>query len=244
MNQSWSYSQWSDAVKCQQYYKLCYIDKIVPAGQIDGGDMAFGTALHSALHAELQGDDGADVFTILWDLQKDVPLSYSRFKWSELKVLGLEFVRKYKKGHGKKMLLIQGEKRLYADYKGVKLEGTADFVGTYDGVPTLIDFKTSAYTYHKDRASVSLQLHLYAYLAIQNNLPKPKTLQYLVFSKATSSIQLQTWAFDKSLMYSMLDNMVEYANMVMTANTYPRNPNQCVVGTQRCKYFDTCWKGR
>ncbi len=242
-NRSWSFSQYSDALKCLQYDKYLNVDKLGEPAK--SGDTAFGTAIHSAIASFLEGENSREVFSILWDLEESKDLQYTRFRWGELKGIGDELLRKYEKGHGKKMELVFGEKRLYGEYKGVKLEGTLDFLGDYNGKMELVDFKTSAYSYDRDKVTCSLQLSLYAYLAEQNGLPRPERLSYLTFVKSTKSIQYTTRAHDGPLMYSQLDSMVNYVKLIEARDMTQeyKNPNGCFIGTQRCQFFDKCWKG-
>lgn len=237
---SWSYSMYSDAVKCLQYFHYVYVDRLAPPQDIPNGDLIFGSALHSALNASLRGEDGEDVFLVYWDSYKTSKVKYGRYRWDALRSLGKEFIRKYAR-HGKKSVLLKGEERLYAEYSGVRLEGTPDFIGTYDGVPCVADFKTSAYNYDKDRARISLQLYLYAYLAIQNGVIAPRRLSFIVFNKSGSSIQLIHEEYSESLMRIHLDNMTAYCKM-LGDEPPKRNPNSCIIGQTKCQYFDVCWK--
>lgn len=234
---------YSSAVTCLRKYQLCYIDKIVPEAP-ESGDLAFGSALHSALNGILTGENGEELFSIYWDSYETKELTYGRFKWKELKDLGLNFCSKFARLQAPKYKVQQAEVRLYGEYKGIKLEGTFDFLGEYNGRTSLRDFKTAGYNYDKAKAHTALQLNLYAFLATStDNIRSSElnTLGYTVFNKGTGSIQDLTWDFDEKVMYSMLDDMVAYCASIDSRQSYPKNPNSCLMGSLKCQYFDNCW---
>lgn len=237
----WSYSIYSTFSQCMRKGRLLYVDKLVVPG-LESGDMCFGSALHSAINSVLNGDDGEITFEIYWNSYEGKELTYGRFKWAELRDLGLNFISKFTRLHAKKYQLEQAEVRLYAEYRGVKLEGTADFIGLYNGRRSLRDFKTSGYNYPKEKADVALQLYLYSFLAISNSLKAPETLGYDVFVKGTGSIQTLSWEFDEKRMYEMLDGMVDHINLIQmdAMHDYPKNPNACLYPS-KCPFFSTCW---
>ena len=232
----------STATQCLRRFKLCYIDKVVP-NVPESGDLAFGSALHSGLNSSIMGENGTEVFEIYWDSYQGKPLQYGRFKWAELRELGLNFLAKFQRLHANKYRVDSAEKRLYSSYKDVRLEGTYDFLGTYNGRKSLRDFKTSGYNYDKDKALCALQLNLYAYLALQNKLvDKIETLGYTVFNKGTGSIQDLTWEFSEKAMMKHLDNMVAYCkkfDVEPTDENFPCNPNSMLY-PNKCPYFPCC----
>lgn len=237
---SWSFSAYSFAVTCLRKYKLCFIDKIpTPGGE--SGDLLFGSAIHSAINAVLTGQDGAAIFSIYWESCRGQDVGYGRYDWSYLKELGEKFVSRFEKLHAKKYEMEKGEVRLYGEYRGVKLEGTMDFYGKYEGKTSLRDFKTSGYNYDKAKKLIALQLNLYTYLGIVNGLTPPDTLGYTVFNKGMGSIQDLTWKFDEKAMFSHLDDLVSYCQTLEKVDAHPRNPNACIMGASRCGYFDLCW---
>lgn len=242
---SWSYSAYSTAAQCLRKYKYTYVDKIVPEGP-EGGDLVFGSALHSAINACLTGGDGPGTFELYWSSYETKELEYGRFKWAELAKIGSEFIRKFIKGHADKYKLEFAEKRLFAHYKGLALEGTPDFYGIYDGRTSLRDFKTSGQNYPQHKAQCALQLYLYAYLYRVTFPASPiDTLGYTVFNKATGSIQQLTWDFDAKKMYEALDNMLAYCTRVPEPGQdfYPKNLNACLDYNKKCAFFDKCHGG-
>lgn len=238
MRESWSYSQYSAALKCLRYFKLVYIDKIQSL-QPESGDLAFGSSLHSSINSSLTNGDAESVFSIYWDSYKNKGLQYGRFNWSQLKELGLNFISKFERLHRKHYEFEFGETRLYAEYKGVRFEGTPDFYGLYRGKRSLRDFKTSGYNYDKGKSDVALQVSLYTYLCIQNGMKTPETQGYTVFSKGTGSIQDLTWDFSERLMHEHLDSVVEYLAL-MDKDRYPKNMNSCIMGSLKCSMWEVC----
>lgn len=247
---SWSYSAFSTALTCMRKFKHVYVDRLTP--DYESGDLAFGSALHLALNEVLTGGDGEQTFLTYWNTYKGKDLQYGRFKWTELENLGVQFVAKFKKGAGSKFDEIQcSEKRLFGEYKGIKLEGTPDLLAEFEGIMTLVDFKTSSARYEPDKAKVSLQLYLYAYLCITQLKVTPAQIMYLPFLKSTGGIQNPVIEpFREEDMYAALDEMVEYVRTfeqydVMDGETvirsYPKNFNQCFGYGRKCEFWSRCW---
>jgi hypothetical protein len=236
---SWSYSAYSTALVCLQKFKLLYIDKI--KSEEESGDLVFGSALHLGINAILEKGDGAMVFGVYWDSYQDKDIKYGRFNWKQLKVLGEGFLRKFEKMHAPKLVPHIMEQRLYSDYKGLKLEGTLDYSGTYEGIPSVLDWKTTGYAYDPRKPTVALQLYLYSYLAIKELNYVPEKIGYYPFVKATGSIQGPLLIeFDHDHMFSMLDNMLDYAEMLDKNKNYPKNVNSCIQGAMVCPMFERC----
>lgn len=250
---SWSYSSYSSAMKCLRYYKYCYVDKLVPEGP-ESGDLVFGSALHSALNTMLTGGDFQTVFQAHWDIYKDRGLEFSRPTyyakglppvpaWEHLGNIGAGFLRKFKESYGDRMSLKFAEQRLYAEYKGVKFEGTPDFYGTFDGVTTLGDFKTASQNYSSDKADMAKQLYLYAFLTLENKIGGIDNLAYFVFNKGTGSVQTPlVWPFQKVKMVEALDNIVANVTRLPAVGQdfYPMNWNACHDYNRRCQYWNKC----
>lgn len=234
----WSFSHLSTALQCEQKYKYV-IDK-VPSGAPESGDMHFGTAMHAAINATLEGDDPYHVFNAYMESLKGTDVKFGRYKGEDLSQIGNEILRKFEKIHKKNYVIKLAEKRLFAPYKNLDFEGTPDFFGTYKGVNTLVDFKTSGYRYDKTKIHVGWQLYLYAYLCEANDLGKVDQVQYCVFNKSDASIQIITKELDKNVMYQMLESMAASARKVGLDGNYPMNYNSCIMGSMKCDYFEKC----
>lgn len=240
---SWSYSDFSLALSCLRKYKLLRIDKIVEDAP-PSGDLVFGSALHSAINYCLSGnDDAIDYFVSYWETYKDKPLEFSRFGWNDLDRIGSGFIRKFEDRYKSKLKPVIMEKRLYGSYRTVSLEGTMDFIGEYDGVMTLFDWKTTGYPYDKNKSLTALQLYLYAFLCIESAQIVPVQIAYLPFVKSTGSIQTPIiLPFKKENMYYALDQLIEYVNLFERQNVYPKNYNECIKGKMVCSMFNVCHK--
>lgn len=243
---SWSFSHYSLALQCLRKYKYIVVDKLAPEGP-ESSDLIFGSALHSAINACLTGQDGAATFELYWESYKERNVEYGRFNWEQLAQIGAGFIRKFAKFHAPKYELVFAEERLYAEYKGTKLEGTLDFYGKYNGRTSLRDFKTSSRNYDQAKTVCATQLYLYAYLAMQNGKDMTDAcLGYTVFNKATGSIQDLTWEFSASKMKEALDELVSYVEIWGTDKKtyveYPKNYGACLDYNRKCQFFDKCHK--
>lgn len=223
-NLSWSYSMFSKASECLACFEKSYILKLPQAGP-ESADLAFGTAMHSAINAQLTGEDGAAVFETYWGSYEGKELATTRFNYEQLAAMGMKFLKNFYK-YEARLQLEKSEIRLYGEYNGVKLEGTFDFYGSLDGRRSLLDWKTAAYNYPASKRDTALQPYLYTYLARQNGYTPPEQLGYLVFNKGAGTIQAPlVWDFDESVMHAMLGDMTAYCKMFETLTVYPRNPN-------------------
>jgi hypothetical protein len=235
---SWSYSSYSTALQCLRKYKYLYIDKLSPPQA--SGDLAFGSAIHLALNAVLLGENGDEVFELYWEVEKTKPLEYSRYLWADLKDLGLNFISKFKRAHAKDFEPVFMEKRLYANYGNIALEGTVDFAGLYRGIPSIVDFKTTAWAYDKEKTDVALQLYLYSYLAEANGFQSTQ-LVYFPLVKGSGTIQkplILTLSHDRRK--KALDQLTEYVSMVNKQDSYPENWNSCIIGKSKCPFWNKC----
>lgn len=242
---SYSYSDYSTAVQCLQKHKLVKIDKLKPDVP-DSADLHMGTAMHGAIHAELEGDDGVKVFEAYWNTLIGQDLRTSRFDHEQLGLMGPIFVSKFRKFYRDKFKPKVMETRLYGEYREVRLEGTPDFIGYYEGELGLWDWKTAAYSYDKEKAKISLQLALYAYLAMQNYPDlEIKHVGYLVLDKSNQSIQRPIiLPLQQNKMFAMLDDFTDYLKMIDATQTHPKNYNACVIGKNKCEFFETCHGGK
>lgn len=232
---------YSSAVRCMRLYKLIYVDRLKTDTDMSG-DMLFGSALHSAINSSITGtDDPGEVFRSFWGSYRDkTNIEYGRHAWPQLHDLGSEFVRKFIKMHAEHYKPTLTEERLYGKYLDIAFEGTPDFYGEYKGKLSLRDFKTSGYNYPKERADISVQLYLYAYLlGLKGH--KIDTLGYTVFNKGTGSIQDLTWDFKEEDMKVVLNSMVDYVKVFSSKeHEFPQNRNACLDYGRRCQYFDVC----
>lgn len=236
---SWSYSAYSSALRCLKEFDYTYIQKI-PEGATDS-DLRFGTALHASLNEELINKNGKELFKVYWESEKEKFQDTGRFNWDQLNDLGNKFLTTFGRKYAKDLIVQEAEVRAYSEYKGIKIEGTADFIGTYQGRPCVLDFKSSAYNYKREKSVVALQLYLYSYLATSKLGFVPETLCYMVFNKGTGTIQVLEWDYKRDKQIEALDNMVKYIQgFQQDKQEFPKNYNSCIIGTRKCKYWSRC----
>ena len=249
---SYSYSAISTSRKCNKLYQYVYIDKIKPEVAMSG-DMLFGTGVHLGLESYLEGSDGINDFLLFWDIEKTRDNRYGRYSWQDLREQGVILLTKFKKYYLSKFEVYNMEQRLYAKYKGINLEGTPDVIGKYEGIESVLDFKTSGARYHKDKVRTSEQLYLYAYLAEQALGYKARQIVYLVFVKgSTPSIQtaLKRTIIQEESLRVLDDLSVECAKLSEVYNSYQegftnsftRNLNSCIYGEKgECDMLRRCF---
>lgn len=241
MQKGLSYSSYSALRRCGQYYKLSYIDRVP---QEPSHALEFGSAMHAGLADVLETQDvesAQDVFEAYWDSVSGKVDDYERETPQTLKEKGLKFIARFHQRYGKDMTLVQSEKRLYVEHpSGLKLEGTPDAVVNWDGKLTLLDYKTSQYSYPDGKAFTSLQLHFYAYLLRMSGI-EVEQLAYIVFEKYTGAVNKPVVIpLDLDKMNLMVEEMVSYTNR--NQGHYEKNPNQCFFGKNKCPFFQNCWE--
>lgn len=239
MKRSWSYSEYSLATECPRKYQYIVLDK-EPSPLDKSGDVRFGSAIHCALHSMLEEPDTDfnEVFQMYWDSALKDDLKYGRYSHEVLSHMGPELLNWFKTKHASKFKPVRMEERLFLE--SPKIEGTADFVGELSGVPSVVDFKTAGYRYHKLKPQASLQLHLYAYLADRVLEYPVKEIHFFVFLKGEMTIQCQKLAYDRSKAEEMLASMQLYTSWIDSLTEYPKNYNSCLKGKDACEFFSKC----
>lgn len=217
------YSQACNCLAC--FHKSYVLGDKQPGPQ--SADLEFGTAMHSAINAIWHNEEGEDVFNVHWESLRDKELTYSRFKYDDLRDLGVKFCRRFKSHYAHRFSIDKAEIRLQGDFEGLRLNGQFDYYGGLDGDLALLDLKTSAYNYPAEKKDVALQLNLYAYLMLQNGYEPPSKLGYIVLSKGGGSIQAPlTWDFNEATCLAFVKDMVSYCRLYDGLTEYPRNPNE------------------
>jgi RecB family exonuclease len=238
---SFSYSQLSAALTCQQLYKYLYVDKL-KIEEPESYALHFGTAIHSAINALLEGTDGNAAFTAYWDSVANMAFQPGRYNHASLRDMGHIFIDRFAKLHLKHYEFIKGEERLYAETPGgIHIEGTADLLFRYKGKLTLVDFKTSSTRYQEGRAESSMQLALYAYLMQINLGIVIEQLAYVVFIKTKEpSIQMQLIDLDQGRLKEMILNIEKIAAPLVDLQNPTKNMNNCFSYGRRCTYWEKC----
>lgn len=244
MKHDFSYSQLSTAYRCNQLFKHLYVDRLKPKGN-DSGDMKFGTAIHLAVNTAIAKDGNAtEHFDMFWDLQKEGN-DFGRFNWEQLREMGHVFISRFERLHVKKFVPFQMEERLHGRIGDSEISGTPDFIGEYNGVPSIVDFKTAGSRYNPEKATIAEQLYLYAYLARETLGYVAKQVVFIVFIKGPSpSIQSIT----ADITTSKLDMVVENVHLQMQeleakieSGRFTKNLNGCGMGGGRCQFPKECY---
>lgn len=234
-----SYSAVSTAYTCYRKYELVYkLGEKAPVAH--SADMSFGTGMHAGLQACLEGDNGLSVFDAYWQSEKGKELSYGRYGWDELHNLGITLQTRFERLHAKYYKIHQMEQRLFGDLGGVKIAGTPDFLGDYQGVPSVVDFKTSAYPYPYEKLDVNEQMYLYAYLAQQNGYT-PKQIVYAVFIKSACRIQVIKKDLTNGEVAEKLKNIQLMLEDLTLRESFPMNRNSCLKGAYLCEFYQRCY---
>lgn len=153
--------------------------------------LAFGTAMHLVPEAHFNGDDPFRAFNMYWEAVKSQHLEYDQFDWDTLRKMANDsFIPKFLKGPAKKMKDVKTEITMSAPILGEHtLQGTADWVGDFDGEFTLGDWKTSKSRYNPSKIYRSLQMYIYAYLYEKTHGRIPDYIRYTVFVKTDRGLQ-------------------------------------------------------
>lgn len=238
-----NYSAINTAYKCPRLYQYQYVDKLPPdADSKDSGDLHFGTAVHAGLQALLEGDNGLEVFASYWESIRDKDLAYSRFKWTDLKVMGETFITRFERLHLKKFKNVTCEETIEVPFLDGLLYGTPDVRCDYDGVRSIVDFKTSGQPYDKDKIVTSEQFGIYKLLAQKKHDDIINQYVYYVFVKQPEPrIQVITYSPSTDEYVSMIENVSHVASELHLKEKHSQNRNGCIMGGRRCQYWSRCY---
>jgi hypothetical protein len=242
---SYSYSQLSAAYRCNQYFKLLYVDRLKPP-QAKSDALHFGSSMHSAIEEYLtHGSNIIDSFHAYWSIEAD-KIEFGRYSRSEHENMAEILLTRFERKYAKKIKVHQQEVRLFGNIsEGIRIEGTPDLLGDYEGVPSVIDFKTSASRYPKEKVFLGEQMPLYAHLAKQNGY-NPTQVVYIIFVKGqTPGIQVLTFELKSDYIDKVLANVrqqCENLEVIRANNSWTRNTNSCLMGERKCDFFNECWK--
>ncbi len=236
------FSKISDSRKCMRYYKLKHLDGIkVP--QLPAADLEFGTAMHLAINECLENKDGYAAFMAYWGPLEHTPMQPSRYSWGELAKMADVFVGRFERLHKKHFEPFKMEERIHAELGGHAFEGTPDFLGGYKGIPSIVDFKTAAYRYDKNKLICDEQMPGYAALAEKALGYKVEQRAYIVFIKSATDPSIQTLI--SPLTYTQtkysIDNVLETCDDLVERKRFPRNTSACLNGTNKCPYWSVCF---
>lgn len=242
---SYNYSALSTAQKCPQLYKYKYIDKLPESGA-ESGDIHFGTAMHVGVESILTGEsDGLFEFDAYWKSVKEKQLKFTRFGYEDLYDQGIRLLTRFKRLYVKKFEVVQMEQTLTGTLEGVGIYGTPDFIGSYEGKPSIVDFKTAKSRYVRERIISSEQLYLYAHLAKQSLNYQAEQVVYFQFIKGTEpGISVLRYEITPSIYEESLSNIARQLHHwqgVKDTDQFIRNKSSCVMGDISCPFFDKCY---
>lgn len=242
---SFWFSKISDSQTCLRLYRYKHIDKVKLEEELSA-DLEFGTAMHAALHQILKGGDGEAAFTSHWEFARDLGLDYGRLQHDQLREIGLRLLTRFKRLHAKKFKPFKMEERAFATIEGLSLEGTPDFVGEFEGVPSIVDYKTSAYRYDKQKIVCDAQMPLYARLAELAWGYAVQQRVYVVFVKDAKdpSIQIIKSPLTPMIVNDSIVNVIETCQDLQNRKSFPMNTKACVVGARVCPFFSTCFRNQ
>lgn len=235
------YSTLGDYNKCPKYYELKHLVGMDDGGD-KSGDMFFGSALHLAIQDLFEGGDGQTVFDVWWETASKKELEYSRYKHDELAEFGKEFIELFKP----KMALFKPahlerkmQMPLTPEYG---FSGTVDFLGEFKGVPSVVDWKTSAMPYTGYKIRCNEQMYGYASLAAHEMGYQAQQAVYVVFIKDHKNprIQVKIVPLTQEKVTKKLDNIKAICHDIHNRTTYHKNSSQCVIGSRVCRFFNTC----
>jgi hypothetical protein len=239
---SFWFSKLADARKCLRFYEEKHI-KGTPVPVNKTGDLEFGTAMHLGINEILLGREGLDVFDMYWDTCKDA--EFDRYNHANYKEMAEVFLTRFARLHAKKFKPHMMEERMYTTLGPHKHEGTPDFLGDFEGVPSVVDFKTSGTRYNNLKVVIDTQMPLYAVYAKQALSYEAKQVVYVVFIKSTTapSIQILKRPLTQSDYNDTIISVVEECDDLVSRKVFPKNPSNCLAYNRECPYLETCFKG-
>ena len=259
-----SSTSFQDYVTCPRrcYYRR--ILRVVPKEWTEPAAMAFGRAFHTAME-KFMTKGKAPKFDVLWEAETQLPDGVNKvltFTTAEVdsptllargKLMVKETIRvlktlKVEKPYtmdaegGKPTVEIQ-DRVLIA--KGLILVRTIDLFAPVDGVPTIIDFKTSARAYTPGRQdSVSEQLT--SYLVPHKILGVPQAEQAAFVVATKTKVPKAAWyptTRSNKRLNMLIDDMKIVAEMIREGKFY-RNRSDWNCGGEgnpNCDYWPLCY---
>lgn len=225
-----SYSSLSTADRCKRLYKYLYVDKLTPE-EPKSINLTFGSAIHSGIE-EIFSTGTYESFEIV---MRTAPNP------DALIVTGKRLLSNFQKNHKSDFEMFQMEQRLGLDLPDLRIEGTPDFLGLYQGVPSVVDFKTASQRYNDDQITCGDQLLLYAYLAQKCGVYTPKQIVYVVLIKTKDPyIQVLTKPIDSLKFEERIANILEKSQQLVKTDKFSQNFNSCLAFGQRCPFWSRC----
>lgn len=233
------YSNISTAYTCLKRFDL-EINKGIKAEK-ESPVMNFGTAMHLAIATYLETKDydySLDMLNTYWNSCSALDFTMERDGHATLmdkgKIFLDRFVRLQAKHYTPKFI----ETNINFMLMDYSFTGTPDFIGEYKGIPSVVDFKTSASRYDKRKIVVNEQMYLYALAAEQTLNYKVEQLVYTVLIKNPEpSIQQIAIPLDREIMKRNIDNVAMMCKDLSSRTEFPGNKNSCLY----CPHYTRCF---
>jgi CRISPR/Cas system-associated exonuclease Cas4 (RecB family) len=229
------YSAINTYYRCPKRFEYEYIQGIREEGRNE--NLEFGTAMHLALSTYLETSDESaakQAFGMYWDTCSE--LKFTRYSHADLREKFDTMFERWVKLHAKKYTPKFIEKSIEFTVDNHKFQGTPDFVGLYEGVPSVVDFKTSASIYDKRKIIANDQMLLYAHGVSQVTDYAIQQLVYVVFVKYDNRIQV----IKRPLLTQDLSNVsftcAEIDDKIRTSKPFIQNKESCGY----CPHFTRC----
>lgn len=231
------YSAVQTALYCLEKYNKVYIQGLKAEGP-SPDHFVFGTGIHLIPQTYFNGDDPIEVFQMYWRSIDPDKYTWTRYTYEEHAKIGEELARKWLKGHAKHYKPLHIERSIDFNINGCEFTGTPDFVGFYKGIKVIVDWKTSAQPYDKNKAYVDSQLWVYREGVKQVHGFEAEDLVYSPFVKYGAVVQnpiVIPWTLEKQK--KMLDNVTLVVRDLQSRSQFPRNEQNCL----RCEFMKTCY---
>lgn len=237
-----SFSAMTDYLTCPQYYKLKHLDKVLPHEA--SLDTECGTALHLGVNDILSGDgDGIEVALMYWDSLKHAELKKFSYDADQLRRCLEVWIAKFKKFYAKDFEPHVMEERMYGQIGGHAYQGTADFIGKYKGVPSIVDFKTSSQRYDKRKVITDDQMPGYDKLARDCVGYNAEQKVYLVFVKDRNEPSIQKPIIElltEHCRSASIERVKAQIEDVAARTSFFKNTRSCIRGSIVCSAFEKC----
>lgn len=232
-------SMLSSYASCPRLFKYQFLDKLQEPGPL-GMDRVYGTGVHSAIQACLESQaDPVSVFEEFWGMYQDADIQRGGYDYEELLRQARIMLGKFARNHAKRFKIFKMEERLKSDVLG--LEGTPDFLGDFDGVPSVVDFKTTSYRYPPEKAAIAEQLWIYVALALESGFTAKQVVFFPLVKGREPSIQTPVvYPVTQQMLEEHLSNVQMQKARIQGAQAFTKNPGNCYRGKLRCGYFNLC----
>jgi hypothetical protein len=236
------YSELYTYFKCPKLFELTRI-KGLSDGSEHNGDLLFGSAIHLAIQDILEGGEGTGVFEVFIDSLSD-DVVWGKLDKEALLPMGKRLLEIFKEEHKADIVPEHIEQRLEVELNGVKIGGTPDCLGLYKGIPSVIDFKTSAMPYDNIKGFVDAQMPLYAAMAKEIHGFEAKQGVYIVLVKDPRNprIQVKKQTFDSKFILDRLSNTLLTFKQIEAMKEFPRNSASCKTWAGLCPLFKECYE--